>query len=321
MPTSCLPSLSAGRIGSYGSRKKALLIGVGYSDRPGFPQLRGTHQDVRRLKRLLERQYHFCDITVMTDEDHVSNDLQPTHANIIRQLANFYEGQQPGDQFLFYFAGHGMQIEAVEDVLEEDFKDESIISSDAIRILDNDLKIYLVDHLAPECRLTAVFDSCASGTVLDLPHHRCNRVCGLRNTVRRVVRQGSDVSVELGKHFLSLSDVVKTAMTPILSLSPDIMRRAGPLLCSGFCLPSTPSVENIICISACKDSETAFESEDGSNTMTSRLIDLLEKESHPTLKSLMHTISSSCADGVRKVPHPQLSSSCPLVMESSFLEL
>ncbi|EIM89372.1 uncharacterized protein STEHIDRAFT_167179 [Stereum hirsutum FP-91666 SS1] len=52
--------------------------------------------------------------------------------------------------------------------------DEILISSDFQQIVDDDLRKHLVDPLPTGSRLTAIFDSCHSGTMLDLPHYRCN---------------------------------------------------------------------------------------------------------------------------------------------------
>lgn len=43
-------------------------------------------------------------------------------------------------------------------------------------ILDNKLRKMLVDPLPVGASLTAIFDSCHSGTMLDLDHYLCNKV-------------------------------------------------------------------------------------------------------------------------------------------------
>ncbi|KAI8974819.1 hypothetical protein BD414DRAFT_175232 [Trametes punicea] len=45
-----------------------------------------------------------------------------------------------------------------------------------MHILDNDLRKYLVDALPDGVFLTAIFDACHSGTLLDLVHYNCNAV-------------------------------------------------------------------------------------------------------------------------------------------------
>lgn len=66
-------------------------------------------------------------------------------------------------------------------------------------ILDNKLRKLLVDTLPNDANLTAIFDSCHSGTLLDLDHYLCNNVYfpwsspGFRNqrTLWRQVRKSS----------------------------------------------------------------------------------------------------------------------------------
>jgi len=51
-----------------------------------------------------------------------------------------------------------------------------IITSDIQRIVNNELNDILVKPLPIDTFLLAVFDTCHSGTMLDLPHHHCNIV-------------------------------------------------------------------------------------------------------------------------------------------------
>ena len=43
-------------------------------------------------------------------------------------------------------------------------------------IIDNKLRKMLVDTLPIGAHLTAIFDSCHSGTLLDLDHYLCNNI-------------------------------------------------------------------------------------------------------------------------------------------------
>ncbi|KAM5543591.1 hypothetical protein V8D89_002842 [Ganoderma adspersum] len=80
---------------------------------------------------------------------------------------------------MFYYAGHGQQIET-KSKDEDDGFDEAIVpyspNGDAEPILDDDLRDLLVEPLPPGAALTAIFDSCCSGTLLDLDHYACNKV-------------------------------------------------------------------------------------------------------------------------------------------------
>jgi len=101
--------------------------------------------------------------------------LEPTGANIRREIRNLVKGAQPRDRFLFLFSGHSVQV-VNKKRTEDDDKDECVISSDNVTLVDDQLKQYLVDPLPVGCSLVAIFDTCHSATLLDLKHHRCNRV-------------------------------------------------------------------------------------------------------------------------------------------------
>jgi hypothetical protein len=74
-------------------------------------------------------------------------------------------------------SGHSDQQPSDDEIeVEEDGQDEVIITCDLGRIIDNELKYILVDDLPVGCSLTAIFDTCHSGTMLDLPHYHCNDV-------------------------------------------------------------------------------------------------------------------------------------------------
>ncbi|KAH9478592.1 Metacaspase-1 [Psilocybe cubensis] len=138
--------------------------------------LKGPHRDVEALRKLLIEVYDYKpeDIVILIDND-LPGHKQPTQENIMYEMKKLVEGAQEGDRFFFHFSGHSVQ-EDTEDISEEDRKNEFIETSDGKRIKDDILKETLVDPLPPKTSLIAVFDSCHSGSLLDLKHFRCNRV-------------------------------------------------------------------------------------------------------------------------------------------------
>ena len=58
-------------------------------------------------------------------------------------LTDLVQGAQPGDSLLFFFAGHGCQIE--DDGEEHDGHDEAICGADATHITDDDLRDILIN--------------------------------------------------------------------------------------------------------------------------------------------------------------------------------
>ncbi|KAI0035472.1 caspase domain-containing protein [Vararia minispora EC-137] len=168
-------------------RYKALLIAINY-ERPEeqiatppvdeepfqWGKLTGCRNDAQKVERLLIETYRCKDITFMSDEEskrHRDTELYPTKWNILRQLEKLVADSQPGDVLVLFYSGHSGQIKALLDKREKDGKDEYIVSVDGYRILDDHLRQILVEPLPPGRRLTAIFDSCHSGTLLDLEHY------------------------------------------------------------------------------------------------------------------------------------------------------
>ncbi|KAH7098393.1 peptidase C14 [Auriculariales sp. MPI-PUGE-AT-0066] len=159
---------------------KALLIGIRYKGRAfenqpaGSAQLDGSHQDVRNIEELIMKKYGYkrTDITLMMDD---GVHKAPTRANIISEIKQLVKGAKTGDRFFFHFSGHGSQVVDTNGD-EPDGYDEAIwpmdfkLNDDSSYIIDDDLRELMVNALPPGCRLTALFDSCHSGTILDLPN-------------------------------------------------------------------------------------------------------------------------------------------------------
>ncbi|KAG6819377.1 hypothetical protein H0H93_012395 [Arthromyces matolae] len=107
------------------STKRALLVAIKYSNFPPRYRLKGPHDDVEKLKNLLIDKFDYLekDIKILTDKGGPPEDQMPYKENIIRELQALLDEQQPGNQHLFYFAGHSFQLDT-DDPSEEDFKDE-----------------------------------------------------------------------------------------------------------------------------------------------------------------------------------------------------
>lgn len=152
-------------------RRKALLIGINYIGQKN--ELRGCINDTRNLSSFLIERYNYKleDMVILTD-DQSDPVRQPTKANIIRAMGWLVRGAQPNDSLFLHFSGHGGQTEDL-DGDEDDGMDEVIYPLDfqtAGHIVDDDIHDMVVKPLAQGVRLTAVFDSCHSGTVMDLPY-------------------------------------------------------------------------------------------------------------------------------------------------------
>ncbi|EON95689.1 putative caspase domain-containing protein [Phaeoacremonium minimum UCRPA7] len=152
-------------------RRKALLIGINYFGQDG--ELRGCINDARNVSSFLIERYGYKreDMVVLTD-DQTNAMMQPTKQNILRAMSWLVQGAQANDSLFLHYSGHGGQT-ADLDGDEQDGTDEVIYPVDfrqAGHIVDDEIHHWVVKPLQAGVRLTAIFDSCHSGSVLDLPY-------------------------------------------------------------------------------------------------------------------------------------------------------
>ncbi|RPD60329.1 hypothetical protein L227DRAFT_502006 [Lentinus tigrinus ALCF2SS1-6] len=173
--------------------KVALLIGIDYIDAETseYCRLHRARSDTKAFRDLLINNYDYLpeNVIMMLDEDGISEKLWPTRENILQQIDKLVAGAQSGSRFVFFFSGHSGQVADPKN-READGLDEYIVPVDhaqlanddaerpmkKIMILDNTLRKKLVNPLPTGANLTAIFDSCHSGTLLDLDHYLCNSV-------------------------------------------------------------------------------------------------------------------------------------------------
>ncbi|KAI0754083.1 caspase domain-containing protein [Daedaleopsis nitida] len=171
--------------------KLALLIGIDYVDAPqdgDYPPLRRARSDTKDFRQLLITKYEYRpeNVVTMLDGEGTPEELQPTRENILREIRSLVSGAREGSRFVFFFSGHSGQVPS-PNTDEDDGLDEYLVPVDHSQhdgsgdvkkrmILDNKLRKLLVDPLPVGAYLTAIFDSCHSGTLLDLDHYLCNNV-------------------------------------------------------------------------------------------------------------------------------------------------
>jgi len=143
--------------------KKALLVGINYLDTPYV--LNGCIDDTTRMKDLLSSN-GFNDFKILTD----LTDIKPTKTNILNELKNLIINANSGDVLFFYYSGHGSYTYDRNND-ETDGRDEMLVSYDLQAILDDELKNIIQTHLAREITIIGLFDSCHSGTILDLKYN------------------------------------------------------------------------------------------------------------------------------------------------------
>ncbi|KAI6125078.1 caspase domain-containing protein [Pisolithus croceorrhizus] len=148
-------------------KKRALCIGINYFNQPA--QLAGCINDANNLKAFLMSHFGYREenIRVLTD-DSPDPRRWPSRRNMLDHMQWLVHDAQPNDSFFFHYSGHGGQTEDL-DGDEEDGYDEVIYPADhqtAGHIVDDLMHDIMVRPLPPGCRLTAIFDSCHSGTAL-----------------------------------------------------------------------------------------------------------------------------------------------------------
>lgn len=142
--------------------KKALLIGINYTNTSY--QLNGCINDVNLISNCIQNR-NFSEVITITDK----TELKPTRDNIISSLENFLSNASDNDFLYFHYSGHG-STEQDNNSDEKDNQDETIVSSDLFNIKDDDIIQIIKNKLTSKATLFAIFDSCHSGSILDLKY-------------------------------------------------------------------------------------------------------------------------------------------------------
>jgi len=161
------------KISNCRGNKKALLIGINYIGQQY--QLSGCINDVHHIREVLLTKFGFTDspdkMIILTDDQKDPLKI-PTRKNMLNAMKWLVQGSKPGDSLFFHFSGHGSQKKD-QDGDEVDGYDETILPVDykkSGQIVDDEMNAIMVRPLPEGVRLTAIFDSCHSGTALDLPY-------------------------------------------------------------------------------------------------------------------------------------------------------
>lgn len=135
--------------------KKALLIGINYF---GVNQLEGCVNDAKDVGEFLSGMGYEC--KYLLDKD-------ATREAIFSCIEDLVKDNKDGDKLFFHYSGHGAStVDRSGD--EIDGKDETIVPYSGEWIIDDELRIVLVDKVNAGVSLFAIADCCHSGTVFDL---------------------------------------------------------------------------------------------------------------------------------------------------------
>ena len=154
--------------------KKALLVGINYTG--SEYELQGCINDVDNFYTLLTKFFGYKPENIVCLTETLTSPNHPKKQTIMDAIDWLLFNQTEGDNLVFYYSGHGSNTEDLNRD-EKDRKDEVIVPLDfenAGVITDDWLKSNLVDKVKNNITLYSFFDSCNSGTVLDL---KCNIEC------------------------------------------------------------------------------------------------------------------------------------------------
>jgi hypothetical protein len=147
-------------------RRLALCIGINYTGTSSA--LQGCINDALNIREVLCSKYGF-DVTLITD----NTDIPPTQANIIGAIHELVQASKAEDveEVFLSYSGHGSWIRDYNGD-EIDGRDEVIVPLDFERtgFLSDDIINQALKGAGADCRVVALFDSCHSGSVLDLQY-------------------------------------------------------------------------------------------------------------------------------------------------------
>jgi len=270
------------------------------------------------------------DMVILTD-DQQNPMSQPTKANILRAMHWLVKDAQPNDSLFFHYSGafglasrsipmltvcitgHGGQTRDL-DGDEEDGYDEVIYPVDfrvAGHITDDEMHRIMVKPLQAGVRLTAIFDSCHSGSALDLPY-----VYSTQGLLKE-----PNLAKEAGQGLLNVvSAYARGDMGGMVSSAVSFLKKAtrGDEAYQKTKQTKT-SPADVIMWSGSKDEQTSADANiqgEATGAMSWAFINALKKNPQQSYVQLLNSIRDELA--TKYSQKPQLSCSHPLGELSSF---
>ncbi|RLV92000.1 Metacaspase-1 [Spathaspora sp. JA1] len=295
-------------------KKKALLVGINYFG--SKQELKGCINDVKTMSKFLVDRwgYKWEDIVILTDDQHELARI-PTKDNIIRAMQWLVKDARPNDSLVFHYSGHGGQTEDL-DGDEESGYDDVIYPVDfqqAGHIVDDDMHAIMVRPLPAGCRLTALYDSCHSGTALDLPY-----VYSTKGVVKEPNLLKDAGSGALNAILQYESGNVMGAINSISGVFKKVTNSGNTNTEQIRQFKASPA--DVISISGCKDDQTSADArENGMATgaMSWSFITVLTQYPSQSYLSLLNNMRSLLSQKYSQ--KPQLSSSHPQDMNIQFI--
>jgi len=167
-----------------GGQVHVLVVALNYAYSPGNELT--ALEDAKTMLRICS-QAHCEDVTTMLDTVKRDDPQYPTRHNVTKQLREIGSRTQPDDFFVFFFAGHGMNVPDHPPLDEEDGQDEALVLpgprgeiAPEFFMIDDELVAAIEDSFNPATRLLFLFDCCHSATMVDIDTHQWqHRVCSI----------------------------------------------------------------------------------------------------------------------------------------------
>lgn len=210
--------------------KWALMVGINdYPELPAQCQLRGCKSDIDEMHDLFISKFGF-------QKDHIKTLLnrEATRDAMVQWFRTWLiEKPKPGDMVLFYYSGHGSQVED-QNGDEEDGLDETLVPADISRthpermIIDDEIGEWIKQIEAKGIHnIVFVLDCCHSGTATK----------GLDDLFKKPEQQCRSKYVQ-----------------PKLILGHDVHPKAMPAAATKN---DADTPDDVVLISGCRDSETS----------------------------------------------------------------
>jgi len=245
-------------------------------------------------------------MVILTD-DQQNPMSQPTKQNILRAMHWLVKDAHPNDSLFFHYSGHGGQTKDL-DGDEDDGYDEVIYPVDfrtAGHIVDDEMHRIMVNPLQPGVRLTAIFDSCHSGSALDLPY--------LYST-QGVVKE-PNLAKEAGQGLLSIvSSYARNDMGSVIKGASGLFKKittGDEVYKKNIRTKTSPA--DVIMWSGSKDTQTSADASIGgeaTGAMSWAFISALKKNPNQSYVQLLNSIRDELQGKYSQ--KPQLSCSHPL---------
>ncbi|ODV67038.1 hypothetical protein HYPBUDRAFT_152988 [Hyphopichia burtonii NRRL Y-1933] len=296
-------------------KKKALLVGINYIGTKN--ELKGCINDTDNVKQFLLSQGFSSDSIVQLNDNANNRRQIPTVQNIRDGIQWLVKDARPNDSLFFHYSGHGGQTED-KNGDEADGLDEVIYPLDFETngfLTDDELHDTLVSPLPKGTRLTALFDSCHSGSVLDLPYTYSTK--GLLKEPNVLEEAGSGLLDTFKAYskgdqkamFKGIQGVFKSVM------NKDKAEKAEELTKKTKTAPC-----DAILLSGCKDDQTSADAkEDGQSTgaMSYSFIETMKNNSNQSYLTLLQNTREILSSKYSQ--KPQLSASHPIDVNLQFI--